>query len=152
MLVSNSFQQPIGLSYTSEVNFVSTPTALQIVKFTETPIFSNAQIAQFIRIKGIVAYTSDAVKKSPGGNTVISQNGLESLYLNIIGTNSKSILWDFPCISLYPLVNGGIYYEFDKLAINFTACYLKVNVDGNISAGESAVFTWIYEDIRNPKK
>jgi len=149
MLINNTFQLPIGKTYTSEVNFFTAPTALQIVKFTETPIFSNAQISEYIRIKGIMAYTSDAIKKSPGGNDVISLNGLESLYLNIVGVDSKSILWDFPCLSLYPFLNGGIYYEFDNLKINFTACYLKVNVAGNIAAGESAVFTWIYEDIRD---
>lgn len=150
MLISQ-FQRPIGKTYTSEVTFTSAPTALQQVKFNETPIFSNSDIAQYIRIRGIMIYTNDFLKKSPSGRDVITLNGLESLYLNLIGTDSKALLWDFPSVSLCPLINGGLYYEFEDLKLNFTGCYLKVNTAGTINANESFVATWIYHDIRDKK-
>ena len=150
MLITQ-FQRPIGKTYTSEVNFLTAPGALQQVKFNETPIFSNSDIAQYIRIRGIMVYTNDFLKKSPSGRDVITLAGLESICLNLVGTDSKALLWDFPAISLQPLLNGGLYYEFEDLKLNFTGCYLKVTAAGNINAGESFVATWIYHDIRDKK-
>jgi len=139
---------PIGHSYTTEVSFTAAPTTNQQINFNQTPIFSNADIAQYIRIKGLITYTSDNLSKSPQGANVVSFNGLKGIAVNLVGTDSSSILWDFPASNLYAYLNGGFYYEFDNLKINFTGCYLKIFDPSAISAGQAAVFTWIYEDIR----
>ena len=139
---------PIGHTYTTEVDFTTVPGINQQINFNQTPIFSNADIAQYIRIKGLITYTADNLSKSPNGNNVVSFNGLKGIAVNLVGTDSSSILWDFPLSNLYAFLNGGFYYEFDNLKINFTGCYLKVFDNTNINAGDSVVLTWIYEDIR----
>jgi hypothetical protein len=105
-------------------------------------------MVEFIRIKGLMIYDSDLLTKSPAGNPVITQAGVQSLTLNLFDTASKQIVWDMPLIQCVPALNGGIIMKFDNIALNFTNCYLKCTNAGVITAGQSAVLTWIYEDIR----
>lgn len=123
-----------------ELNFgASAPGNLTQINFRDQPQLENATIY------GLEAQCSTEVAQSPTGKTMIEQDDLKKLTLNVVAKGSNEVvLKDIPLYTLNPTLNGGLIRALQGLQVDWQKSYIKVLDSTGLADNESVCFNVQY--------
>lgn len=133
-------QPVIDRSYLVEVN-LTTVTQGQRYTFQDIPQLRNPKVL----IQGIGAYSADQLGISPNlANVVPAAAAMNLIVTFAVGETEE--LYQIPYFDLISANNGGLIREFKDKRITLTKSYVTVLDATGLSAGQSAVFNFIYRN------
>lgn len=127
----------------AEINMGSSFAAGQQYKFPDVP-----QLRDVITT-GIICHALNVdYNVSTAGNAIVNAAKLQQsiLFLYVKGVQ---VVYQLPCYSLVPSVNGGFIRMFGKLEIDIPKSYVQLTGASGFSTNDTYAFTFIYEEKPN---
>ncbi len=140
---------PLTLGVEIQLSTVANGT---IIQFPDNPILREPGI--MINSLEVYVNNTTGLAKTPGGLTVISQNGGTGLIINLVDDTNQNRVFNHPYLAFNPPSNQGVAREFLPFRMVMQKSSIQVTDSTNLTAGQGVylVFSYTKQNMRAATK